>query len=248
MLARPDGTRDTTTRVRWLQGLRAFIDLRRPALMNDFSHVRCLADLTMDDCAGLATQQGFAGRLTFDGTHFEWVRSIDFQPKSLELDAGSLRWEGDVLVEKGRDIDYVEHWHRDEAAATQPTAAIEICDKSHGAKGALLRVGNLFMFARDRAVTMPAHQTMSECVSAAPTLQHAQALLDFEISFGARSAEGFRITESSLPYRVGDILGQRFANNAVSTMDRAANGDAVTRHWDIIETEGDAGALQLSAR
>jgi len=55
---RPDGTRDTTTRVRWLQGLCAYVDLRQPAAMNDFSHVRCLADLTMDDCACLATQQG----------------------------------------------------------------------------------------------------------------------------------------------------------------------------------------------
>jgi len=61
-----------------------------------------------------------------------------------------------VLVEKGRDIDYVEHWHRDEAAATQPTAAVAMCDRSHGESGALLRVGNMFMFARDRAAAMPA--------------------------------------------------------------------------------------------
>jgi hypothetical protein len=96
LISWPDSTLDTTTSVRWLQGTCAYVDLRQPAALGDFSGRRDLADLTMDDCSRLAEQQGFAGRLTFDGTHFEWSRSIDFQPKALHVDAGSLCWEDGV--------------------------------------------------------------------------------------------------------------------------------------------------------
>jgi hypothetical protein len=96
LISWPDSTLDTTTSVRWLQGTCAYVDLRQPAALGDFSGRRGLADLTMDDCSRLAEQQGFAGRLTFDGTHFEWSRSIDFQPKALHVDAGSLCWEDGV--------------------------------------------------------------------------------------------------------------------------------------------------------
>src|SRR5664279_1626421 len=92
MIAWPDGTRDTTN-VRWLQGLRSYIDLRQPMPVPDFPGVRSLADLSIDDCAWLAKQQGFAGHLGFDGGCFEWQRSIDFQPRKLHADAGSLHWD-----------------------------------------------------------------------------------------------------------------------------------------------------------
>src|ERR1700678_2492369 len=93
MIAWPNGTRDTTTRVCWMQGVRAFVDLRQPRLTADFSQTRGLDDLSMEHCGWLAGQRGFAGRLSFDGAYFEWVRSIDFQPTRLTADAGSLEWE-----------------------------------------------------------------------------------------------------------------------------------------------------------
>jgi len=101
----PDGTRDTTTCVRWLQGREMFVDLRQPASLPDFRHALSIDDLSMRDCACLATQQGFAGRLRFDGRHFEWARQIDFQPESRLADAGSLECQPDVLVERGREAE-----------------------------------------------------------------------------------------------------------------------------------------------
>src|SRR5271156_3755890 len=95
-IAWPDGRRDTTTQVLWLQGLSAFGDLRRPVPAPDFSHARSLNDLSRQDCSWLATQQGFAGYLTIVGRYFEWRRLIDYQPDSLRADAGSLRWEDGV--------------------------------------------------------------------------------------------------------------------------------------------------------
>src|SRR5208283_945727 len=98
-----DGSCDTTTRVRWLQGESAFIDLRQPHDLGEFPAAHCRDALSLPDCARLATQQAFAGTLAFDGTHFEWTRLIDYQPKSPTADAGSLVWHGDMLIEDGRD-------------------------------------------------------------------------------------------------------------------------------------------------
>jgi hypothetical protein len=244
LIAWPDGARDATTSVRWLQGLRACIDLRQPADAADFSRVRARGDLSIDQCAWLATQQGFAGHCTLDGSYFEWTRTIDFQPRAPWADAGSLCWEGGVLVETGRDIAYVEHWQRDAAAPTLPVGAVTLRATDENTAAALLRVGPLFMFARDRAVVPAAHRTLGECVAAAPTLRHAQELVDCEISFGDARSAGFRITASSLPYRLGDALDPHLARERLTTTDRAADGTALVRHWDITGSEGELDALQ----
>src|SRR5262245_65035312 len=82
LISWPGRNSDTTTTVRWLQGPRAYVDLRQPAPRPDFSHARALDDLTLEDCLWLAHQEGFAGHLGFDGTWFEWHREIDFQPRA----------------------------------------------------------------------------------------------------------------------------------------------------------------------
>jgi hypothetical protein len=71
--------------------------------------------------------------------------------------------------------------------------------------------------------------------------------VDCEVSFGAVSGVGFQITASSLPYRIGDVLGQRLTGRSLTTMDRAVNGDVITRAWDIIDREGEVGALDAAA-
>jgi hypothetical protein len=248
LIAWPDGARDETTEVRWLQGSRAYIDLRQPALLPDFSSRRGLADLSMDDCRALARQEGFAGHFTFDGTYFEWARRIDFQPKPLYSDVGSLWWEGNVLIERGRDVDYIEHWHRDASTIVTSSAALMLRELDGNAKGALLRVGSVFMFARDRAIMPPAHKTLPECIDAAPSLADAQALIDCEISFGRVQDDAFRITASSLPYRIGDILEPEYSGRRLTTQDRGPAGAALARHWEITETEGNLRAIGVESR
>jgi hypothetical protein len=203
LIAWPGRPSDTTTSVRWLQGPRAYIDLRQPTPLPDFSHVRSREDLTFEDCAWLARQEGFAGHLHFDGRHFEWVREIDFQPPSPTADAGSLHWEGEVLIETGRDADYVEHWHRDTSAARTPTSLTEL----QVSPAVLLRVGPHFMYARDRAVPLDkSYRTLAEYIKATPDLQHARELIDCEISFGTEAESGLCITASTLPYRIGALV------------------------------------------
>jgi hypothetical protein len=263
MISWPDGTRDSSSSVRWLQGLSMCIDLRQPAMPvaatptaaatsaaaatlaapAQFAGVRALSDLSINQCAQLAQQQGFAGRCTFDGSHFVWSRSIDFQPRSLVADAGSLHWEGTALVETGRDIAYVESWHRDSSAATLPVAAAVLHDAGHGSTAVLLRVGAVFMFARDRALPLAGPQALADCVAGAATLQQAQQLVDCEVSFGSALPSGFQITASTLPWRIGALLDPRFLHPQLTTLDCAAHGGAITRRWEIVEAEGDISTL-----
>lgn len=257
----PDGSTDTTTRVAWLQGETAFIDLRQPADLGDCCAAHCRSSLSALDCAELARQQGFAGTLAFDGAHFEWTRVIDYQPKARTADAGSLVWRGDLLIEQGRDVAYVEHWRRDDGAsaaaaaigdpaaaiggeAAAPTGALRLRGAGSGTRGALLRVGAHFMYARDRAVAVPEGRSLADCVADAACVGDARELVDCEISFGTVSAHGLRITASTLPYRVGDIVSAEFEEHRATTSDRSSDGAAVTRAWEIVGIEGAIGALR----
>jgi hypothetical protein len=222
MISWPDGRCDTTSSVHWLQGLGACIDLRQPAPAAHFPHQRGVGDLSIDHCT--------------------------FQPRTSLDDVGSLCWQHGVLVETGRDITYVEHWHRDAAAATLPAAAVTLRAANEHIAAALLRVGPVFMFARDRAVPPAACRTLAECVAAAPSLRHAQQLVDCEISFGDVCAGGFRISASSLPFRIGDTLQPQFVRDRLTTRDRAADGAALIRHWEITAGEGELGALTGNLR
>jgi hypothetical protein len=205
LLRRVDGTEDTTTSVRWLQGERAFIDLRQPATLSSFAHIKSLEDLTTEDCLALATQQGFAGHLAFDGAYFEWHRAIDYQPRSAAADAGALWWEGEILIEQGRDEPYIEHWHRDPAIPATPSLALSLSCPATGAPACFLRVGPFFMFARDRAVTPPPGTRLADGVAGAADIKAARALIDCEISFG-HVETGYQIIASTLPHRVGTAL------------------------------------------
>jgi hypothetical protein len=180
----PDGRRDTTTAVAWLQGTSLYIDLRQPAGRPDFSAVTKLRDLTAGQIAWLATQEGFAGVLEREDEYFVWRREIDFQPQALYSDAGTLRLEADYMVEEGRDIAYVEHWHLNPRYGANPRWGIRLRDPKSARTGMILRVGPLFMMAISREQTLPPHLHLTECVSLVPTISAAQDLVDCELSLG----------------------------------------------------------------
>jgi hypothetical protein len=227
LITHADGTRDATTQVRWLQAPTLFVDLRQGAALPDFLHLRCLDDLTLEDCAALALQQGFAGRLGFDGDCFEWLRLIDFQPRA-GSDAGRLWWEGDVLIEAGRDVPYVEHWLRDPTVVTRPLAGLRLRDTESGVAALVVQVGTVFMFARDRAVALPDGKSLTECVAGAATLAKARALLDCEITLGSGGCGSAAvILASTHPWRVAE----RFELPGAQP------------RWEVIEAEGDPAAV-----
>jgi hypothetical protein len=250
LIVRAHGARDTATWVAWLQGPSFYIDLRVPAGRPSFRDVRCLSDITMAQAAWLARQEGFAGRLARDGDYFVWQRVMDYQPKALVADSGRLRIEGGVMIEEGRDVAYVEHWHRDESPGT-PIVGAHLCDCVSRGDGFLMRAGARFMYARAGAsASLPAGTHLGQWVEGAASLARAQALVDCEISFGSIAAARWTIERSSLPYREGAILDPELgegSSHRCRTADVAADGTPTLRHWDIVDIEGDAAALAAPA-
>ncbi len=245
LLVGADGKRDTTTLVWWLQGPTLFADLRQPADRPSFGGVRHLGDLTGEQLAWLAEQEGFAGRLEKDGEYFVWRRLLDFQPPSPTPDSGRLWLEGETMIEEGRYSPYIEHWHRDDEV-TSPSAAARLRDSISGAEGFLVRVGTTFMYARGGSSgSRPAGTRLSEGLDKAASLEAARELVDCEISIGSVEGGAWTIARSSLPYREGENLDPHFgpAEDGCTTADVAADGSAMRRTWRVMELEGEGAAL-----
>ena len=125
LLVGADGSRDISTDVVWLQGITGYVDSR-----------------------------GFAGTLHQHGDVFEWHRDVDLEPPGPFPDAGSMRWDGDTLIETGVHEDYVEHWVRD--AGTFGASGALFLRGPDGGAGLLVRVGDLFGWAGGGEVVIDA--------------------------------------------------------------------------------------------
>lgn len=241
LLAYPDGFRDTTTQVHWLQGLRLYADLRQSEIRPSFAGVRCLRDLTAAHISWLSRQEAFAGHLVRAGDGFEWRRHLDYQPPSATVDAGRLWLEDGMMKEEGRDIPYIEHWHREPTQAT-PVAGLQLRDEASGAPGALVVVGAAFMYARGRAAALPAGTRLHDLAAAAGDIRTAQDLLDCEVSFGTRRDGVWTVERSTLPYKEGRPLALAGAGRPLRHLrveDQDAEGAPITRAWAIAGSEGD---------
>jgi hypothetical protein len=240
----PDGRRDTTTQVGWLQGISSYADLRQPpAIIGRFNHAQCLHDLSRNDCEQLALQQAFAGIFVARAEGHEWLRVIDYQPPRPTRDIGRLYWQDDILIEEGLQGEYIEHWHRDPHLPLLPCAALTLRGLDDGRLGSLLRVGNLFMLARDRQ--SPAQgSSLAAAVAGAADLAAARAIIDFEISAGIITDDAWLITRSTLPFRVGANLARKMPGEArFGTADLNPEGAAITRLWEITVAEGELATL-----
>ena len=238
LLAWPDGRRDTTSFVNWLQGPGLYLDLRQPEGRPDFTGQNSLSALTPETMMWLAAQEGFAGELVEEDGWFEWRRDIDFQPKAIYSDIGRLWIEGDVMVEEGKDIPYIEHWHR-EPIGSMPLWAARLEDRETGQKGAIARMGSLFMIARERYCAVPEGLTLAECVAGAADMARAQEFLDCEISQGAVTSTGWFVQRSSLPFREGKSLAPARTGDLFEMQDQDRAGKPFTRRWEITDLRGE---------
>ena len=231
LLRGEDGVEDVTTDVLWLQGPIDFADLRQPVSSAPMS-AHCLRALSEAEVASLACQQGFAGTLVRHSDHFEWVRLIDFQPKAMHRDLGTLKRANGMLVEEGYEIAYVEHWHRHDEV-TSPATSLWLVDTTTDGAAMLLRVGRRFAFARSRTVATDADRTLIALVERAPHLEAMQDLVDCEISLGF--SDGWRVERSTLPWRVGETLAPERSGGALLTSDIDPWGAPIRRRWTITD-------------
>jgi len=244
LIAWPDGRRDVTTQVAWLQGGDLFADLRQPPdLASRLSAATCRDELTGDDCLALAAQHGFSGTFEARDGAYEWVRRVDYQPLQRVRDIGRLFWRDRILVEEGVESAYTEHWHRDaNLQPDAPFAGMWLHDGAQGVAGCLLRVGDWFAYVRGRREAI-AGESLESLVKGADGLRRMRELVDCEVSLGRTGMQGWKILHSSLPYKVGTLLALPSevseAEGRVALHDLDETGRAFCRDWEIVEQEGE---------
>jgi hypothetical protein len=235
-----DGSTDRSTTATWLQGSSLFADLRQPPGLAEMAGGACLKDLERPLLLALCGQRAFAGSLIEDGDVFSWIRRMDLHPPAPHPDAGTLRWEGDKLVEEGLHEAYVEHWELVEQS-TRGLASALLEDPQEGCTGVLVRAGSWFGYARDRSVPLPTPSVpLVEQVLGCSRRAEAAALLDCEVSVGRVHADRWEIVRSTLPHRVGVRLGPELnrAGDGLRIRDTDPQGRPSLRAWHLAQVQG----------
>jgi hypothetical protein len=203
-IRRPGGTPDQSIKVWYVQTPTVFGDLRVGSDRPDVSHAASLADLTDEQLAALALQNGFAGFTTIDGDNATWHHEIDFQPAAGGGDIGRIEPAGDgQMFEHALDGSYVERWS---ALGPDDDKFFAVRIVRDGRVDQLLAVaGERFVYARARSTALPAGISITDAAARA----HASramliAYLDCELSYGMLG--GWLVQRSTLPWLEGKRL------------------------------------------
>lgn len=187
--------RDEHTFVRWLQTSLWHADLRIPVMAQG-----------TDMQTQLASQQGFCGvtqvERQADGEVCTWQRRLDFQPPRAEVDAGFMMFDTpERVIETGVHAPYLEIWERLPDSTGRFIALAGLNEAGCDTQERFLVAGRYAMHVRPRSLAWPqdisAGQTLLEVLAGHPDT--AQALLDFEISFGTLEGGHWTIEQSTLP-------------------------------------------------
>ena len=221
--------RDENTYVRWLQTSLWHADLRIPAKAPG-----------TDAPLQLASQQGFCGVTQVEqqasGEVCTWQRRLDFQPPRADVDAGLMVFEApERVIETGVHAPYLEIWERLPDSTGRFIALAGLDEAGGDTQERFLVAGRYAMRMRPRRMAWPpgtpAGQTLGDVLVLHPAM--AQALLDFEISFGTLEAGRWTVEQSTLPALKGACLPmavhQRHATQA------AIDSPVCGGHWQILE-------------
>jgi hypothetical protein len=240
-IRRQRGAPDASVVVRYVQAPSVFGDLRIPGDRPDMSPAASFADLSDEQLAALAHQNGFAGFTTVDGANATWHHEIDFQPAGDGSDIGRIEPVGaGRMFEHALDDSYVESWSALDRGGGLFAARVE----RHGRVDQLLAVaGAHFVYARARAIDLPPGESITALIAAThPARDTLIAYLDCEISYG--TTRGWRIERSTLPWQQGKRLA--FADRVVidaaglPTPRTSADGEA----WSFPEVSFPVGELR----
>jgi hypothetical protein len=203
-IRRHGGPPDASTEVRYVQTPSVFGDLRIPGDRPDVSPAASLAELSDEQLAALAHQNGFAGVTTMDGANATWHHEIDFQPAGGGADIGHIEPAGDgKMFEHALDDSYIESWSALEQGGGGFFAAR--VERAGRVDQLLAVAGEHFVYARARAVALPPGESLIQLIEKThPARDTLIGYLDCEISYGA--TRGWRIERSTLPWQQGKRL------------------------------------------
>jgi hypothetical protein len=241
----PEGFRDTTTRVFWLQTSRYYADIRVPLDRPIQPGARGFDDYPDENLIALARVQGFAGVLTAADGVCLWRRDLDYQPPGEIPDEARFEIEGDRMVEMGIHAEYTEIWRR--VPGGEGVLAAFVRDESPG--GMLVIAGDHFLEIRGRDEPPPDGETLAAVVErdlaeGRPDL--ARARLAMRIAYGqvAGGQKPWEVGLSTLPWLEGSSLfaGEAIGFNAASgILDRGSAG--IWRLADASIPSADVGDL-----
>ena len=200
-LLQAPGVHDESTIVHWLQCSRWHADLRIPAPPPAGDR-----RLHHQGFSGWTTVERLAGGVA-DHEVCTWHREFDLQPPRAEADAGAMVFETpDRVIETGVHGGYLEVWER-LPASTWRHAVLEL-SQGDAPPQRLLVAGDYAMHVRPRRSAWPAGTATGEELRhvVERNLAQAEALLDFEISFGRITDAGWTILHSSFPNLEGTSL------------------------------------------
>jgi hypothetical protein len=241
-IRRHGGAPDASITVRYVQTPSVFADVRirgdRPALAGAMS----LAELTDDQLAALARQNGFAGTATIDGANATWHHELDFQPAGGDADIGRIEPVGEgKMLEHGPGGSYVESWSRLEPD-TGNYLAVRLV--RGGRVDQLLAVaGAHFVYARARPAALPAADSITDLIATTRATREAVlGYLDCELSSG--TTRGWQIEHSTLPWQEGKRLAfvEQLAAEAGGRL--APRSPAAGDAWSVPVNTFPAAALQ----
>jgi len=230
-IRRHAGAADASVTVRYVQTASVFGDLRVPADRLGAERATSFTELTDEQLAALARQDGFAGVTTVDGTSATWHHEIDFRPTSDEVDVGRVEPTGPGhMFEHALDGSYVESWTRLDAGAGG-SLAVRV-ERAGRVDQILAITGGHFVYARARPIGLPRGDSLAELIArTTPSRDTIIRYLDCEVSYGITAA--WRIERSTLPWREGQRLA--FADQLTLDADGspAARAAAPGERWSF---------------
>lgn len=128
---------DHDTRVHWMQVGPCFADVRIPHDRPALDGVRALDGLAPAALSALAEAEGFAGRVSLEGTACTWHRAVNWHGVPDAVDVGTIAFDAEGrMVEAGVHADYTELWVPEGPA---PARAFEL--SGAGYEGVLVTQG-----------------------------------------------------------------------------------------------------------
>lgn len=213
-IAFADGSSDTETQVFWLQSRNFSIDLRIPRDDRLLATARPWAAYSAVELATLANYEGWVAQSVWDGEQLVWREPTALQLHDRWPEPAPLRRVGNSMVEFAPSGAYVEDW-RLQPSAPGPLVGLRLLDEREEAGGRLLRRGGGLIVSGEHAglvlgrAEMPAGEgpLLAQVLAAQGNAQVLRRLLDFETSIARGGLhEGFRVTHSTCPGRVGEEL------------------------------------------
>jgi len=235
-----DGTRDTATRVIWVQTASGMGDMRIGADRPGLRHRAQLADCSDSELLALAQQDCSCAATVLDESTTPhptatWPRGeygFANQPVQTFPEPGWFAWReaGDCMMEWAPSGAYEEDWR------LQPHAqnfAIHLVRAQPAPTTCLYIAGDYAMMARERSGKVEEKKPLPELV--ASRLQAgapAVTLLDGEFSFARRqNGQNYEIQLSSLPWREGARIDLRWA--VTTSRDAAHRTDPDGHIWSV---------------